>query len=149
MGNVLQWVKQDILIFISPFKSSLDRTQTNRIHSEMLSPFMDKGLILNTHTYACTQSHIGDINEVCGCWLSCERMCVCVRGGRQAGDRWKRLMSEGIGRIVRHLMNECKLATVKLIPPPWQDWKFSPLHDLCCESSSDSSQCNQFSICTL
>lgn len=55
-------------------------------------------------------------------------------------------MSVGIGRIVRHLMNECKLATVELIPPPWQDWKFSPLHDLQCESSSNWSQCTRCSI---
>lgn len=80
---------------------------------------------IHSHTHTHTQSCGGDINGVCGCWLSCES----VWGGRE--DRCRRLMSAGIGRIVRHLMNECKLATVELIPPPSrQDWKFSPLCDL-------------------
>lgn len=46
-------------------------------------------------------------------------MCVGVDSAARVWgweDRWRRLMSVGIGRIVRHLMNERKLATLELTP---------------------------------
>lgn len=45
--------------------------------------------------------------------------CVGVDSAVSVGgkDRWGRLMSARIEGIVTYLMNECKLATVELIPP--------------------------------
>lgn len=40
--------------------------------------------------------------------------------------------------------DERVLATVELIPPPREDWKFSPLRDLYRESSP--AQCNPFCV---
>lgn len=130
IASALFWTKWS-------FWTLLGQDSQTQNSASLVSPSVDKGSE-NTHT--CTQT--ADMNGVCGCWLSCESVCV---GGKRM-DGWRRLMSAGTSRIVRHLMNECKLATVELIPPPRQDWKFSPLNDLLCESSSRSRQCNRFTI---
>lgn len=121
------------MVFLDPLRTGLTNSEFS------LTRVTLSGQRIRKHTHLHTNSR-----HEWSVWVLTQlRECVC--GGKRM-DGWRRLMSAGTGRIVRHLMNECKLATVELIPPPRQDWKFSPLNDLLCESSSRSRQCNRFTM---
>lgn len=99
----------DKMVFLDP----LGQDSQIQNSASLVSPSVDKGSGLKTHTLTHKQPNEWSV------WVLTQlRECVC--GGKRM-DGWRRLMSAGTGRIVRHLMNECKLATVELIPPPRQD----------------------------
>lgn len=92
-------------VFLDPHRS--------RIHPP--HPLWAKDLWADTHTHTQqTAAHTGDMNV--SVWVLTQLQ-ECVEGKDGGG----RLMSAGTGRIMRRLMNECKLAMAELIPPPGQD----------------------------